>query len=448
MKKHSVTLDVTKCRGCTSCLQICPTQAIRIRKGKAVIISESCIDCGECVKICPNNAKTAKTNTIEEIRDSPYRYKAALVAPSVLGQFGSSYTTEQILSMIKNVGFDYVFEVAVGAELVGRALRYELADSSRRLTISSACPAVAKLICARFPELVDAITPLKAPITVCAELYAKKLCDELGAEPSELGFFFITPCAAKTTEIFNEADRSGIIRGAVSVIDIYHEIMKNGRPKTVDVTPSASPMGLRWAVSGGEAAYLNKRDTLHVSGIKNILKCLEDIDLGRLSSVKYIEMLACTEGCVGGCLTVESPFVAKREIQLRADEISSDEKVEVITDADIEALYRSGALTRENPFEPAPPIPLSEDRARAIEMVGEIDEILDSLPGFDCGSCGAPGCAALAEDIVRGSASKLDCIFILKDTLAKLSQDMLNISHLVVPLMSGDDPNSDKTKGE
>ena len=47
---HSVTLDKNKCKGCTACLKRCPTEAIRIRDGKAKILQDLCIDCGECDK--------------------------------------------------------------------------------------------------------------------------------------------------------------------------------------------------------------------------------------------------------------------------------------------------------------------------------------------------------------------------------------------------------------
>ena len=51
IRYHSVRLDKTRCKGCTNCLKHCPTEAIRVRNGRAHIIDERCIDCGECIRI-------------------------------------------------------------------------------------------------------------------------------------------------------------------------------------------------------------------------------------------------------------------------------------------------------------------------------------------------------------------------------------------------------------
>ena len=76
---HSVQLDKSRCKGCTNCLMHCPTEAIRVRDGRAHIIAERCIDCGECIRICDYHAKVAVTDKFDTIK--AFRYAIALPAP-------------------------------------------------------------------------------------------------------------------------------------------------------------------------------------------------------------------------------------------------------------------------------------------------------------------------------------------------------------------------------
>ena len=57
---------------------------------------------------------------------------------------------------------------------------------------------------------------------------------------------------------------------------------------------------------------------------------------------------------------------------------------------------------------------LDEDLGKAMEMMTQLESIYGDLPKLDCGSCGAPTCRALAEDIVKGKAKETDCIHKLK----------------------------------
>ena len=84
---HSVYLDEDLCMGCINCIKRCPTQAIRVRHGKACITSKFCIDCGECVRICSHHAKLIRRDTIDVIHN--YKYTVALPAPSLYSQFNN-----------------------------------------------------------------------------------------------------------------------------------------------------------------------------------------------------------------------------------------------------------------------------------------------------------------------------------------------------------------------
>ena len=158
-KFHSVRLDRDKCQGCTNCIKSCPTQAIRVRNGKAVIINERCIDCGECIRICANNAKKAVTDSLDNLKN--YRYRVALPAPALYSQYRTARTRNGILTALKKIGFDDVVEVAYGAEAVSNATRqYLKKDNLPRPVISTACPAVVKLVQVKFPNLIDHLLPL------------------------------------------------------------------------------------------------------------------------------------------------------------------------------------------------------------------------------------------------------------------------------------------------
>lgn len=432
---HSVYLDEEKCLGCTTCLRSCPTGAIRVRGGKATINESKCIDCGECIRVCPHHAKLAKTDPISKIKD--YKYKVAIPAPAIVGQFKTKYSIERILSAIKNLGFDEVVEVAYGAEVVGQALKYEYhAKRYPKPLISSACPAVVKLIQVRFPELTNNICRLKSPMAMTARLVRKRLREEGNYKNDEIGVFFITPCAAKATMVNNptssEYDQYDHIDGAIAIKDIYSDIAMHLNDCEIQQDiHNSTPEAFSWALSGGESEYLKNKNVLYVDGIQNVINVLEEIECGKLDTIEFFEGLACIGGCVGGCLTVENNYVAKMYIQERAKKMKQTSIVHMSDDY-VKSVYNSGMMHIKERILPRSPEPLDQDINKAIEKMKQIELLEAKLPGLDCGSCGAPGCRALAEDIVAGKAKEIDCVFVLKDRvrdLSVLTNELLQVEH-------------------
>ena len=108
--EHSVLLDEDKCTGCTTCIRHCPTEAIRIKNGKAVLKSERCIDCGECIRHCPHSAKKAVSDLLSSMDD--FKWKIALPAPTLYGQFDNLDDVDYVLNGLLKIGFDEVYEVS------------------------------------------------------------------------------------------------------------------------------------------------------------------------------------------------------------------------------------------------------------------------------------------------------------------------------------------------
>ena len=193
-------LDKELCKGCINCIKRCPTEAIRVRDGKAHILAERCIDCGECIRICPHHAKKPLYDPLTILDD--FKYTIALPPPSLYGQYNNLEEQDVVLAALLDMGFDDVYEVAKAAELVSDATRRILQTGSiERPVISSACPAVTRLIRVRFPQLIDHVLPLVAPIELAARLAKKEAVRRTGLPKEDIGCIFITPCPAKVTAI-------------------------------------------------------------------------------------------------------------------------------------------------------------------------------------------------------------------------------------------------------
>ena len=237
---HSVRLDKEKCKGCTNCLKRCPTEAIRVRGGRAHIINERCIDCGECIRVCDYHAKYAQTDPLASI--NRFKYKIALPAPSLYGQFKHLISASQVLEGLLKMGFDDVFEVAEGADIVTRAIRERMRGMGRDRypVISSACPAIVRLIRVRFPELIPHIIDVRQPMEVAAMVARREFCRAHDAKPEEVGCFFITPCAAKVTAIRNPiGHETSAVDGAISMLEIYGLLSSHIKSSPVDAAHPA-----------------------------------------------------------------------------------------------------------------------------------------------------------------------------------------------------------------
>ena len=420
--KHSVSLDASRCKGCTTCLRRCPTQAIRIRDGKACINSSLCIDCGECIRHCPYKAKRANFDEWDSLDRS--KYLIALPAPSLLGQFANLDDSDYLLQGLKNLGFNDVFEVAKAAELVTDYTRtyMQRMGMSHAPFISTACPVVVRLISLRFPSLRSKMVPISPPIEVAGKLAKERaLKEHPELKPDDVKTVFISPCPAKVSWVKNTpAEKECYVDYVVSMSDIYFRVLsKMDRSKVPEITSETGMIGMSWSSSGGEASALMNDHYLAADGIENIIRVLDDIEMGHFPDLKFVEMNACPGGCVGGVMAVENPYIARVRIRsLQRYMPVSQNHVILGEDEPIP----SDVMTVE-PGEYSTAEILGADRMQSFRMMAEIERITKMLPGMDCGSCGAPTCRAHAEDVVRGESKLDDCVIRMRELLRELEGD-------------------------
>ncbi len=408
--KHSVSLDIEKCKGCTACLKRCPTEAIRIRDGHAVINPVRCIDCGECIRVCPYKAKRATHDPLSVLDN--YKYAIALPAPSLYGQFDNLDNIGYIIRGLLDLGFDDVFEVACAAELVSAYTRkYINRENIKKPIISSACPTITRLISTNYPYLCENIMPILPPIDIAAMLAREKAREEHPElSDDDIGVVFISPCPAKVSYVKNNfAGERNYVSATVSVRDIYFALldkMNKYREEPYEAT-EAGIVGIGWASTGGESSAILNDRYLAADGIENCIRVLDQIDSADIVNLDFVELNACNGGCVGGAMTVANPYIAqarlqslKRYLPVSPNRPASD--------------WIPDKYFHEKEVEYNPYAKLSDDRKTAMRMMSDIEAIAKALPGLDCGSCGAPNCTAFAEDVVKCESHADECTVILK----------------------------------
>ncbi len=435
---HSIRQDPDKCKGCVHCLQQCPTQAIRVRDGKGYIIEEKCIDCGECFRACSNRAKIVNTDTLNAFRK--FSHVVALPPPAFFVQFPPEVKREQLLAGLRILGFDSIFEVSVAAELAADEINRFLNESGMdRPVLSSSCPAVVRMIQVTFPELVNQIVPIDSPEDIAAFLAKRHLSQKLGLDPDQIGVFFLTSCSAKVTSFRSpEGRESSPVDGSISISNIYGPLLKligkidTGNQVEGLITPPPTGFGLGWGVAGGEPMGIGLPDCLSVSGIHNVMQVLEELELGKINGLDYIECHACYGGCVGGILNVQNRFLAEVKLKKLINEFPPPEESIYQRLGDI---LPPGFKAKILNIEGRPVKGLDDDISRAVEKMNRMDEISSRLPGLDCGACGSPTCDSLAEDVIQGLAEETDCVFSLLENIEEISTRINDLAEIIPPVI-------------
>jgi len=355
------------CRDCRRCLIACPTAAVRVREADPSVLDHLCIDCTCCIAACEPGALT--------LLDAPGGLTCdgvLAVPPALLAGFGD-HGVETVLEELRGLGFSDVVSVHPYEEELRREV-LDLASSGavEAPVISPVCPAVVALIEVKFPSLLRHLAPLVSP------------WEALQRHLDREDVTFAVSCPSQRTAIL--AHRPTAQRRTATVRLVRDAVLPRlaARNSTASGSPKPRPQA-----AGAD-------DVLVVTGVAHVQAVLEQIEDGRLRGVAAIEPFICDDGCFGSPLLGEDAYVASWRWAAAAGA----------------APGAGRSFARARPYRPRPGIRLDADMAVAIGKLAELDAQSRSLPGKDCGVCGAPTCAALAEDIVMGRASRSLCPYV------------------------------------
>ncbi len=406
---HAIKINKDLCDGCTKCVKICPTKALRVRNGKAEIDGNKCIDCGKCVLECPKDAIETFADNLSVIKK--FKYKVAVIPASFPGQFNDIVNYRRAKKAVLSLGFDEIADESMVTDIMSKFIQdYIRKHKDIRPIISSNCPAVVRLIQVRFTDLLPNILHLESPMSIVATYVREKIFRERKIDKKDIGVFPIVPCIAQVTAVHQpEGTYRHLHDGAISIREIYRKVMDIYETVEDYNDICSCKDGLKWAIAGLKAEYIAEKDidVLSVSGIDNVIDILAKIENGQIEKYDFVVMDSCTDGCIGGILNIENPFIA--EARLKKIMRNSGHKKKYFNDEYFYELYKKN-FYNVKPLKPRSIMKLDKDIKSSILKMREIRKIKDLLPGYDCGACGAPTCSDLAEDIVDGKASLDDCV--------------------------------------
>lgn len=406
---HAIKVDSDKCIGCTHCMKTCPTEAIRIKNGLAVINALRCVDCGNCLRSCPVDAFYVEHDNLHQIE--AYKYRVALFPAVMIGQFNEKYSEDQIYRAVLKLGFTHIFEVEQPISLLVNEIKEQVREAGSKPLISSFCPAIVRLIRSKYPSLVDNIIPLKVPHDLAAA-FAIETLRKKGIKREEIGLFYVSPCSAKMAAVKRPlGEKESVVDGLINMKDFYNRIMQVISKDQVEGTSALRKHlrrdGILWSLPRGEARHF-KQKSMAVDGINNVVKILERMENEEVPDLDFLELKSCHQGCAGGILLTGNRFLTVERLQKRSKRYPfiGEDDLSCVNCKAIEPTLKG------EPILPNYVFALDTDRMKALEKLQKMDRILCQLPGIDCGACGAPNCHALAEDMVQGKAKMTDCVFL------------------------------------
>jgi hypothetical protein len=372
--------------------------------------------------VCPNNAIKVKQDPFNQLDD--YLVRVAIIPAVFFAQFPDTITPGEILGALYAIGFTHIYLAETGVDILNVLKAEEQAPELP--LISNFCPAVQRLIQIRFPLLVDNLSRLRPPAQVTA-IFARS---ELSAVSPSLGIFYFTPCAAKIAQFNTEGSEENRLFDGIINIDTAYNLVSTYLAKQDQVQEGSltfamcTKHALLWSLVKGQIPSHEGR-TLAVDEMHNVIEFLEILEEEAQTSLQFLELDACAEGCVGGILTVRNRFLASERLKYYSQQLP-DVLDEVLTKRIRDQRKAFQNDLRLPPFEATMTMGLDTDRSRALYKLQKVADILKVLPGIDCGLCGSPTCKSLAEDIARGQASLKQCV-VLKLRNAQSSSSLSRI---------------------
>ena len=371
-------ISAERCNRCLRCIFSCPTGALRVHDHGPLLRPGLCVGCTECAASCPRAVFSIRDGERLRWQLPAEGQEAVVVLPRALLMSPlAGRSPRAALGGLARLGFREVRFTEEWEDAVQREARLQEGRPGAAVpVIAPVCPAVTALVESRFPSLIPNLAPTASPLEAAGE--------EFPLRPVVL----VAACAAQVVSAGTASltDRLTVITTA----DLFEALHAD--------TPAASAApGPTVLCAPREMPLAPAPDELRASGPRDVLRALSAAEAGALDGVRILTPRLCAHGCSGSPYVTPDSFLSTlagpRLLPLLSGARESD----------------AGAVPRSTPYRQRTGMRLGPDMASAIQALGRIDELLATLPGRDCGACGAPACALYAEDVVMGRSGSSSC---------------------------------------
>ncbi len=430
MEKNTplITTISEKCKLCYTCVRDCPAKAIRVLDGQAEVVAERCIGCGNCLLVCTQNAKQYYDSIpeVQKLLKSESKV-VAIVAPSFPAAF-PELDPGLFVEMLRKLGFNYVCEVAFGADLVAHKYKELIFNNPKKSYIATTCPGIVSYIEKYHPVLVKQLAPVVSPMIATARalrlVYGK-----------DIKVVFIGPCIAKKGEAARYNTKDGKEVDSVLTFRELIELIKQSKIDNTslemsDFDPPKAGLGALFSLSGGMLQAADMRvnllnsNILVADGKEDFARAIKEFHDESYSS-NLLELLCC-KGCIMGAgMPPGQSYFAKRAAvsnyvgrQFQYTDLHGNR------DLYNEFLKKDLHMNANFQFEDTRmPTPSENELIDIMHKMGKnIKE--DEL---NCGACGYKTCREHALAIFSGLAENEMCLPTTIERLKKSLKD-LNVS--------------------
>ena len=379
LPKAVPVIESERCRKCLRCIFACPTGALRVHADGPMAVAALCVGCTACIGEC-----TSRVYGIAGQGEGGFTVPAAEAVLVVPHGFLSGIPVggaARVLSALGCLGFAEVRVLEEWTAAVRTEARLSAAAGSAPLPlIPPVCPAVVALVESRFPSLIPNLGQWLSPIEAAGEEFPLHHVYLVAACPAQDAAARGASLTERLT-VLSPAGLSSAVLGSLSA----------GRGSA-----GSDPKALGW---GGAQPRAHRGEPervpgeLVVSGVRHVMRVLAAAETGSLPGITLLDLCLCEQGCSGSPLLTSDPFLSE------------------LSEAPVGKASDAAAVRRTRPYAQRAGARLDPDMGAAIRALGRIDELSRTLPGRDCGACGAPTCALLAEDLVTGRAGSSRCPF-------------------------------------